>query len=45
MLFNIEGSFIDCTIEDSKLQKEEQEERDSCSLKGLCLFSLKHYVL
>jgi len=27
MLFNIEKSFVDCTIEDSKLQKEGQEER------------------
>ena len=45
MLFNIEGSFVDCTIDDSKLQKEEQEERESRSLKGLCLFSMKHSML
>jgi hypothetical protein len=45
MLFKIEGSFVDCTIEDSKLQKEGQEERDSRSLKGLCLYSMKHYML
>ena len=45
MLFTKEGSFVDCTIEDSKLQKEGQEERDSRSLKGLCLSSMKHCVL
>jgi hypothetical protein len=45
MLFNIEGSFVDCAIEDSKLQKEEQEERESHSLKGFCLSSMKHYML
>ena len=39
MLLNIEGSFVDCTIEDSKLQKEGQEERESRSLKGLYLSS------
>jgi len=25
MLFNEEGSFVDCTIKDTKLQKEEGE--------------------
>ena len=45
MLFNKERSFVNCTIKDSKLQKEEQEKRDSCSLKGLCLFSIKHFML
>ena len=44
MLFR-EGSFIDCTIEDFKLQKEEQEERESFVLKGLYYSSMKHYML
>jgi hypothetical protein len=34
MLFNIEGSFIDCTIEDSKLQKEEQKRGTVVALRA-----------
>ena len=45
MLFNIKGSFVNYTIKDSKLQKEGQEEKESCSLKGFCIFSIKHYIL
>jgi hypothetical protein len=37
-----EGSSVDCTIEDTKLQKEEQEGRESRSLKGLCSSNMKH---
>jgi hypothetical protein len=37
-----EGSFVDCSIEDTKLQKEEQEGRESRGLKGLCSSDMKH---
>jgi hypothetical protein len=37
-----EGSSVDCTIEDTKLQKEEQEGRESRGLKGLCSSDMKH---
>jgi hypothetical protein len=40
-----EGSFVDCTIEDTKLRREEEEGRESRGLKGLCFSSVKHQVL
>jgi len=42
MLFNEEGSSVDCTIKDTKLQKEEQEGRESRGLKGFYSSSVKH---
>jgi hypothetical protein len=41
MLFN-EGSFVDCTIEDTKLRREEEEgrEEEEVSIYTSCLSAL-----